>query len=121
MDQVQSDFIAHCALRVPEGVYMLKNVSDGQVVETVDHKPLGGDAQHTYMALSRDGRLQTQLWVVQKKANNDFSFVIRSMATGTVLDVNNGSNRPGSKVCAHAWNAGEHQTWSFWGTRESSS
>ncbi|KZV69411.1 hypothetical protein PENSPDRAFT_753385 [Peniophora sp. CONT] len=113
------EFIANCNLRVQEGIYMIKSVADGQVIETVDHKPLGGDAQHTYMAPSLDGKLQTQLWSIQKKANNDFEFVIRSMATGTVLDVHHGSNQSGSKVCCHAWNAGNHQTWSFWGTRQS--
>ncbi|VDB91352.1 unnamed protein product [Peniophora sp. CBMAI 1063] len=114
----RSEFIANCNLRVQEGIYIIKNVADGQVIETVDHKPLGGAAHHTYMAPSREGALQTQLWVIEKKANNDFTFVIRSLAVGTVLDIFACSTRPGSKVCAHCYNAGEHQTWLFWGTRE---
>ena len=79
---------------------------------------MGGGGVHTYLAPSRNGHLQTQLWSIQKKANKDFEFKIRSMATGLCLDVFLNTNRQGSKVVSHSWNGGGNQTWGFWGTRQ---
>ena len=105
-------------LRVREGIYLISNVDTGNVIETVDHKPFGGDGVHTYLAPCRNGHLQTQLWSIQKKANREFEFMIRSMATGLCLDVFKNRKRPGAKVVSQSWNGGGNQTWRFWGTRQ---
>lgn len=118
MIQPRQDFVANCNLRVKEGIYLIKNVADGRVIETVDHKTFGNGGVHTYMAPSHNGKLQTQLWSIQKNANKEFEFMIRSMATGLVLDVFLNTNRQGSKVCSHSWNGGGNQTWAFWGTKQ---
>ncbi|KZV62644.1 hypothetical protein PENSPDRAFT_739249 [Peniophora sp. CONT] len=114
----RQEFVANCNLRVQEGIYIIKNIASNYVIETVDHKPFGGGGVHTYMAPSQNGKLQTQLWSIQKKANKEFEFMIRSMATGLSLDIFLNTNRQGAKVCAHSWNGGGNQTWSIWGTRQ---
>ncbi|KZV59662.1 hypothetical protein PENSPDRAFT_694953 [Peniophora sp. CONT] len=116
--QPRPEFIANCHLRVREGIYIIKNVADGRVIESEDHKPSGGGGVHTYMAPSLDGKLQTQVWSIQKVANQEFEFMIRSMATGLALDIYFDTNRQGSKVCTHFWNGGGNETWSIWGTRQ---
>ncbi|KZV61575.1 hypothetical protein PENSPDRAFT_658810 [Peniophora sp. CONT] len=114
------ELVANCNLRVREGIYIISNVANNRVIETVDQKPFGGGAVHIYMAPSQNGNLQTQLWSIQKKEKKEFEFTIRSMATGLVLDVlyDPEWDRQGSKVGTHCWNGGPNQTWSIWGTRE---
>ncbi|KZV61569.1 hypothetical protein PENSPDRAFT_759333 [Peniophora sp. CONT] len=114
------EFVAKCHLRVQEGIYVIKNVADGRVIETVDNKPFHCEQanNHTYMASSRNGKLQTQLWSIQKKDNEEFEFTIRSMATGLVLDVFCGMKQQGTKVGTHSYNGLGLQTWSIWGTRQ---
>ncbi|KZV61573.1 hypothetical protein PENSPDRAFT_693292 [Peniophora sp. CONT] len=112
------EFVANCHLRVREGIYIIKNVADGRVIETEDHKLLGGGGVHAYMAPCLDGKLQTQVWSIQKVDNQEFEFMIRSMATGLALDIYFDTNRQGSKVCTHFWNGGGNETWSIWGTRQ---
>ncbi|KZV61571.1 hypothetical protein PENSPDRAFT_658805 [Peniophora sp. CONT] len=114
------EFVAKCHLRVQEGIYIIKNVADGRVIETVDHKPFHCEHpnNHTYMAPSQNGKLQTQLWSIQKKDNEEFEFIIRSMATGLALDVFCGMKQEGTKVGTHSYNGLGLQTWSIWGTRQ---
>ncbi|KZV59446.1 hypothetical protein PENSPDRAFT_695130 [Peniophora sp. CONT] len=118
--QHRPGFVAKCHLRVQEGIYIIKNVADGRVIETVDHKPVHCEHGnvHAYMAPFRNGKLQTQLWSIQKKDNEEFEFTIRSMATGLALDVFRGMKQQGTKVGTHSYNGLGLQTWSIWGTRQ---
>ena len=92
-------------------------------MEIEDCKPHGlVGASHVYLAPSQHGRLQTQMWVIEKHANKDFEYVIRSLATGYVLDIVYGSDNDGAKVGGYPWQPGAgNETWNFCGTRQGAS
>lgn len=108
-------FIPDISLQVPEGIYMIRNALNGWVIETDE---VNERAVRVHLAPSREGKAQTQLWAIQKSPRKGFSYDIRSVATGLVLDVYLNSDRQGSKVVAHGYHGAGNQSWAFWGTRQ---
>ncbi|KZV59311.1 hypothetical protein PENSPDRAFT_660085, partial [Peniophora sp. CONT] len=110
-------------LRVQEGIYLIKNAASGNVLEIEDFKPYGHvSTTHVVLVPYPDEPLQTQLWSIQRHANKDFDFTIRSLATGYVLDIVHNWDREGTKVGGHPWQPGAgNEIWSAWGTRQGAS
>lgn len=109
------DFIPNCPLRIPDGIYFIRNASDGRVLEAEEYK--SATAVHIYLAPSREGRLQTQLWCITRNHGKEFDYTIQNFALGSVADVYVNSSRQGARVVCHGPNGGGNQSWAFYGSR----
>lgn len=95
----------------------MRNAANGLVLETQEDRR-NHETHRVYLVPSEDGKVQTQLWSVNRNNNQDFSYDIRNIATGLVLDILLQRDRPGEKVICHRRRGLRNQSWQFWGTRQ---
>jgi len=114
--QPSTEFITDCPLRIQEGLYIIRNESDGRVLEAEEYKT--SYPAHVYLAPSQEGRRQTQIWCITKNAGKEFDYIIRSFALGSVLDIACESSDQGAHVIVFAPKGQRNQTWQFYGSRQ---
>lgn len=110
-------------LRVPEGVYLIRNALYGYVIESEHLKAPKKQRRsaHIYVVPSRDGSSPYQLWTIFQRRGEDSEYTIRNFATGAVLDVNCSSPEDGTQVIGYSAFGSPNQTWTIYGSRQSTS
>ena len=108
-----------CPLRVPEGVYLIRNAVSGRVIES-EHRKIEQKRRnlHTYVAPFREDISHYQLWTIFKKYGKEFEYTIRNYATGAVLDVFCWREQEGTQVVSTSpfGPAQLNQIWVFYGS-----
>ena len=114
--------VTNSPLRVSEGIYIIRNVGTGNVLESEHH----GISQqrhnlHTYIAPLHDQVSQYQLWTVFKLQGKEFEYSIRNFATGGILDIFYANSKDGTQVIGHSVYDKPWQTWAFYGSNPAAS
>ena len=119
---MRRSLVTNCPLQVSEGIYIIRNVGTGNVIES-EHRKLGRKRRnvHTYVTPLREELSQFQLWTVFKWAGKEFEYTIRNFATGVVLDIFCAQSKDGTQVIGHSAYGRPYQTWAFYGSTAAAS
>jgi Ricin-type beta-trefoil lectin domain-like len=108
--------ITNYPLRIPEGIYLIRNAFSGRVLELENGAKSKGPVS-VYTAPSRDGLDKSQIWSIMSIPHREHNYVIRNLAAGTVLDVTAHSSVDGTQISGFPWHGRTNQIWEFYGSR----
>jgi hypothetical protein len=115
-NQSRANFMSNSPLRISEGIYLIRSVADGLVLEAEERKSSHG--VHVYLAPSQDGQRHTQLWIITKAIGKEFDYTIRNLSLGTTLGIYRNSFQQGARIVCHAPNGGGNQIWAIYGSQK---